>query len=139
MDELRVIADSPADGAWNMAVEEGRLASAPENGPANLRFYAWSEPTLSLGYFQAACDRNKHGASLDCTLVRRASGGGAIVHDRELAYSLALPGAPAAARLYEIVHSTLIMVLAELGVEARLFRDVNGCTNSIEPGDEPFL
>ena len=50
--ECRLIIDPPAPGAWNMAVDEALLLDAAENGLATLRFYQWSEPTLSLGYFQ---------------------------------------------------------------------------------------
>src|SRR5688500_9559950 len=91
MSALRVITDPPASGAWNMAVDEALLESAATGSVATLRFYEWHEPTLSLGYFQPAADREQHAASRACPLVRRASGGGAIVHDRELTYSLAWP------------------------------------------------
>src|SRR5688500_2618026 len=105
---VRLINDPPAPGAWNMAVDEALLESAAERGIATLRLYRWSEPTLSLGYFQAAGDRIQHPASLGCPMVRRASGGGAIIHDSELTYSLAIPQpdvrAHAATDLYEAVH-----------------------------------
>src|SRR5882724_9809402 len=91
MEHLRLIIDPPAHGAWNMAVDEALLESAAVDGIATLRLYQWSEPTLSLGYFQPAADRQTHPASRECPLVRRASGGGAILHDRELTYSLAIP------------------------------------------------
>ena len=74
-----------------MAVDEALLLDAAENGIATLRFYEWSEPTLSLGYFQRYDDRYSHAASRDCAIVRRQTGGGAILHDRELTYSLTLP------------------------------------------------
>jgi len=90
----RLIVDRPAPGAWNMAVDEALLDAAVEQGVAALRFYQWSEPTLSLGYFQRHADRDSHAASHDCTLVRRQSGGGAILHDRELTYSLTLRQGP---------------------------------------------
>ncbi len=100
-----------------MAVDEALLAQAAvgELGPV-LRFYQWSPATLSLGYFQRYVERARHPASAHCDVVRRASGGGAILHDRELTYSLVLPaGHPLAARpepLYCAVHQALIEVLA---------------------------
>ena len=90
MRQIRLLHDPPAAGAWNMAVDEALLETAADSGVATLRFYQWNEPTLSLGYFQAATDRDQHPASRDCPLVRRASGGGAILHDRELTYSMAM-------------------------------------------------
>lgn len=73
-----------------MALDEAMLESAA-SGVATLRFYRWSEPTLSLGYFQSAADRLRDPLLTRCAWVRRASGGAAIVHDRELTYALAVP------------------------------------------------
>jgi lipoate-protein ligase A len=101
-----------------MAVDEALLLDAVENGDATLRFYQWSEPTLSLGYFQAYADRHQHAASRNCTVVRRQSGGGAILHDRELTYSLVLPpGHPLgrnAPLLYDTVHKAVIAAISGL-------------------------
>ncbi len=110
--ECRLIIDPPAAGAWNMAVDEVLLVDAADAGVPTLRFYQWSEPTLSLGYFQRYDDRHQHAASRNCRLVRRQTGGGAILHDRELTYSLALPAAHPLARqvskLYAAVHDAFI-------------------------------
>lgn len=112
------------NGPWNMAVDEALLQSAAATGRAAIRFYGWSVPTVSLGYFQRAADRAAHGPSGACALVRRMTGGGAIVHDRELTYSLALPAwHPLAAdhqRLYLVVHTALIEALGEWGIRAEL-------------------
>lgn len=98
-----------------MAVDELLLAAAVEEGLATLRLYLWNEPTLSLGYFQSYDERHQHAASKECAVVRRQSGGGAILHDHELTYSLALPASSPFARnaeqLYTIVHSAIINVL----------------------------
>jgi len=138
MREIRVIHDSPAAGAWNMAVDEALLETAADSGIVTVRFYRWSEPTLSLGYFQAAIERARHAASCDCPLVRRASGGGAILHDRELTYSIAMPQTSArsseATALYELFHETLIATLAELGVSAALFRATASCRSESTSG-----
>lgn len=74
-----------------MAVDEALLESVSSTGVPVLRFYGWQEPTLSLGYFQAAASRGAHAASSALPLVRRSTGGGAIVHDRELTYTLVVP------------------------------------------------
>src|SRR5690242_18095105 len=94
----RLLIDSAVDGPRSMAIDEALLESAAGGGPLTLRFYQWSEPTLSLGYFQRYEDRSLHPASLDCPIVRRPTGGGAILHDKELTYSLALPGKLARSR-----------------------------------------
>jgi lipoate-protein ligase A len=144
MDSLRLIIDPPAAGAWNMAVDEVFLETAATTGTATLRFYEWETPTLSLGYFQSIEDRRQHAASRECSVVRRASGGGAILHDRELTYSIALPqragGLAEASRLYDITHETLIQGLAELGVSAAKYGGMPQCRHSGAGADEePFL
>jgi lipoate-protein ligase A len=116
--ECRLIVDPPLAGSQNMAIDECLLADAAENGIATLRFYQWSEPTLSLGYFQHYDDRYSHPASRDCAIVRRQTGGGAILHDRELTYSVILPASHPRVRgleqLYEAVHDAFIAELAPL-------------------------
>lgn len=113
--QLRLLIDPPGDAAWNMAVDEALLDRAIEHGEATLRFYRWSEPTLSLGYFQRYDDRGAHQASAALPCVRRHSGGGAIVHDRELTYSLALPAtalpAGGAEACYDVAHEAILRVL----------------------------
>ena len=123
-----LLIDPPADGAWNMAVDEVLLKAAAA-GRCCFRFYRWQVPTLSLGYFQAIDDRRRHVASFGCPVVRRSSGGGAIVHDRELTYSVALPGEHPLAMgrmlLYQAVHQTLIEVLAAAGIQAEIYQRRN--------------
>ena len=123
----RVIFDSPSDGAWNMAVDQALLMSAEQDGVVTLRIYGWAEPTLSLGYFQKHTDRQLHSASLSCPMVRRRSGGGAILHDRELTYSLAIPSSnrwsDRNAELYDLVHQVVIQLLTQIGLESQLFKD----------------
>ena len=88
----RLLIDAPERGVWNMAIDEALLESAADESCdlVTLRFYRWSEPTLSLGYFQSYEDRNSHEASRSLPVVRRSSGGGALVHDHEWTYSLAI-------------------------------------------------
>ena len=146
--EARLIIHAPAAGAWNMAVDEALLESAAGGGVACLRFYQWAEPTLTLGYFQACADRQSHAASLACPCVRRATGGGAIVHDRELTYSFTLPvagrGIGELKPLYDAFHQTLIDELATFGAAATLCDGRRlGLAGSAEPtppnSPEPFL
>jgi len=107
-----------------MALDEALLLRAAEGGPPTLRLYGWEQPTLSLGYFQRYADRQLHGRSLPCAAVRRTTGGGAILHDRELTYSCALPSGHRLARrardLYYAIHESIVVALAQLGFIARL-------------------
>jgi lipoyl(octanoyl) transferase len=89
----RLRLDPPAPGSHNMAVDEQLLAGvAAGTEPPTLRFYRWKPACLSLGYFQPpelvdveACRRYR------VDVVRRPTGGRAILHDRELTYSVSLP------------------------------------------------
>lgn len=132
----RVIFDADSTGSWNMAVDQALLMSAENENRATLRFYGWSEPTLSLGYFQKHEDRKKHLESAGCSMVRRRSGGGAIMHDQELTYSLALPStnrwSKQNGQLYDLIHEQIIGVLARNGLVAHLFRDLQ---QTLEPVD----
>jgi len=78
-----------------MAADESLLRSALDRGVASLRFYTWTEPTLSLGYFQPHAGRLDDANLWKVAYVRRHTGGAAILHDREITYALALPaGSP---------------------------------------------
>ncbi|MDC0283807.1 hypothetical protein OAK85_00505 [Mariniblastus sp.] len=127
MQRARLIIDPPSTGSWNMAVDQAILETADLTGLVTLRFYQWSQPTLSLGYFQKHADRDLHPSSLSCPLVRRRTGGGAIVHDRELTYSLCVPSSNRWSsqneELYDAIHKIIIGVLEEDGLTTALYRD----------------
>lgn len=124
MNQWRLIVDEPRPGAWNMAVDEILLQVAVAGQPPTLRFYGWSEPTLSLGYFQRYADRDLHMPSRYCPVVRRTTGGGAILHDYDLTYSLTLPiqdrWSADVARLYREVHHAVASALSVWGVQCHL-------------------
>ena len=131
----RVIFDSPGGGAWNMAVDQALLMSAEQDGIVTLRLYAWDQPTLSLGYFQKYDDRQLHAASVACPVVRRRSGGGAILHDQELTYSLSSPSShrwsKETSELYDLVHRVVVELLAEDGIKSQLFKDATGLQSEV--------
>lgn len=144
----RLICDAPGSGAWNMALDEALLDSALHGDTVTLRFYRWSEPTLSLGYFQPLAGRDSHARSRECPVVRRTTGGGAILHDQELTYSLAVPASSPLAKhstaLYGFAHDSLIEALASWGIRAEKVRAGKSDTCGRSPGDrqsspEPFL
>ena len=91
--DWRLLLDPPASGAWNMAVDEALLDSvAAGRSPSTLRFYTWTPACLSLGYFQSFDVVDTDGCRAHgVDIVRRPTGGRAILHDRELTYSVTLP------------------------------------------------
>jgi lipoate-protein ligase A len=133
----RLINDAPASGAWNMAADESLLVSAADKDLCTLRFYFWETPTLSLGYFQEYADRERHRPSIQCSCVRRASGGGAIMHDKEITYSFSVPPALGWAKkhltLYEAFHAVLIETLAAYGFSAELCRPAGSQRDRAQP------
>jgi lipoate-protein ligase A len=94
MDVWRLILHpEPGRGAWNMAVDEAILEAAGRGQqPATLRLYAWEPACLSLGYAQPVEDvdlARLHERGWE--LVRRPTGGRAVLHTDELTYSVAGP------------------------------------------------
>ena len=128
MGQARLIIDQARGGADNMAIDEAILTAVGRDQAApTLRFYRWSAPTISLGHFQkhAQVARLPHPFS-SLPLVRRITGGGAILHHAEITYSLILPADHhlakhlAPATLYQAVHQALVAVLASCGLPAQL-------------------
>jgi lipoate-protein ligase A len=89
----RLIKTPPARGAWNMAADEAILESTTQGiNPPTLRLYSWDPPCLSMGYAQPVSDVDQtalHANGWD--LVRRPTGGRAILHTDELTYSVCGP------------------------------------------------
>jgi lipoate-protein ligase A len=123
----RLLDDGPNDGAWNMAADEA-VAEAVGRGEVlpTLRFYGWERPTISLGALQrfpggvdlAACRQH------EVPLVRRISGGRAVLHAAELTYSVSVPRTglwrgPVPA-VFRYLCEGLVAGLARLGIHTAL-------------------
>jgi len=125
---LHVLRDLPLDGPTNMARDE-HLLHSDELRPAALRIYGWNPPTLSLGYFQCYEEIARLPPDVrDLAVVRRPTGGGAIVHDREVTYCLGLDDSVPIARqppvaLYRLVHEAWRASLALHGQVAEMAPD----------------
>ncbi len=122
------ISSGPNLGIYNMALDEELLARAQagEDRPV-LRLYAWQPPAVSLGRFQKsetavnaeACKR------LGFDIVRRITGGRAVLHDKELTYSIiARTGNPlfpgTVLGTYKVIAAGLLAGLRNLGISAEL-------------------
>jgi lipoate-protein ligase A len=120
----RLLPFAVADGPLNMASDEVMLHAALD-GTASLRFYGWSPPTLSLGYFQPEAVRQGDPLLAALPFVRRPSGGESLVHDHEVTYALALPpGAPWQSRVdpwLARMHAVIAAALRELGILTDMF------------------
>jgi lipoate-protein ligase A len=89
----RLLITPPAHGSWNMAVDEAILESAAcGDVPPTLRLFAWQPACLSLGYAQSSADADRvRLTQRGWDLVRRPTGGKAILHTDELTYSVTGP------------------------------------------------
>ncbi len=91
MGNWRKIITETSDGFYNMAVDEAIMIAHREGKvPPTLRFYTWQPPALSLGYFQKLQEEIdiEKCEEMGVDIVRRLTGGRAILHDRELTYSI---------------------------------------------------
>ena len=123
MEEWLLLRTGAGCAAFNMAVDEALLLRARESGKPVLRFYAWSEPAASFGYFQ------RYGEVVKATplrpLVRRPTGGGIVPHDRDWTYSVVLPPDHfwyqlKAIESYRRVHEWVRAAFNETGIPAEL-------------------
>lgn len=139
-----VIVDPPRNGESNMAIDDSLIARAQPDWPIVLRVYRWDQPTLSLGHFQNLDDRADTPALNDLPWVRRKTGGGAILHDQELTYSILIPNRQGLAtkghsdNLYRAIHSAFVNELRSWGWDAKLSESCT-CHNPPNSKAEPFL
>ncbi len=113
----------PCDAAFNMALDEALLENAATLGAPVLRFYGWTEPAATFGYFQkfaevAATTKLR-------PLIRRPTGGGIVPHDADWTYSFIVPPghewyAVSAEGSYRRIHDLLRLAFAELKIETEL-------------------
>jgi lipoate-protein ligase A len=111
------------DAAFNMAADEALLEFSAQLAAPILRFYGWTQPAATFGYFQ-------HHAEIERTtplrpLIRRPTGGGLVPHDADWTYSLAFPVGSEwhslrAEDSYRRVHEWIQSAFALLGVETEL-------------------
>jgi len=118
--------DEPADACTNMATDELLAAEADRRGGLVVRFYGWSPAAVSLGAFQEIATARDRPEIAVLPLVRRPSGGGAIIHGSDLTYAAAIPRshpwAATAQPLYDAFHAALVAELAVRGIAARQHR-----------------
>jgi lipoate-protein ligase A len=119
----------------NMAIDEAIFREYQRTDtPPTLRFYSWSPPSVSLGYFQAtgkevnveACRR----FSVD--IVRRPTGGKAVLHEDDLTYAVIANERtplfpPDILGTYKVISSCIALGLSELGIEAEMEGDGRSC------------
>src|SRR5262245_42133103 len=126
----RFVNTGNGEAAFNMALDEALLL-VHEAGTAlpTLRVYGWCQPTLSLGYAQDARQEVDLAAcqAQGIAVVRRPTGGRAVLHDQEVTYSVVMPllladGTSTITEHYRRIGTALAAALQRLGVPVRLAR-----------------
>ena len=120
------INSGPCSPSYNMALDEALLDFHSEGEiPPVIRFYEWNPATLSIGYFQSAekdIDFEVLRAQ-ELGFVRRPTGGRAVLHDKELTYSIIVseqyPDMPASVtEAYRVLSEGLLLGFQNLGLDA---------------------
>src|SRR4051812_37736880 len=100
--------DRPLDAAAQMAADLDQLGAVASGGPPVLRLYRWAPPALSLGRFQADADVDAAAcARLGVEVVRRPTGGKALLHGGDLTYAVTLPEPTGAAGSVDAIYRLL--------------------------------
>lgn len=122
--QWRLLTAPPKSGAYNMAVDAAVAAAVGAGAvPPTLRLYAWDPPCLSLGYAQSIADVDMARLRQQgWEVVRRPTGGRAILHTDELTYSVAVPADHPLAEgsvvdSYRRISTALLAALEALGAQ----------------------
>lgn len=144
----RLLIHPPGPAAWNMAVDLALFRGQAEGSPPTLRLYRWQQPTLSLGAGQKlpAAFLEKW-RTVRLPLVRRPTGGRAVLHGWDLTYCFTAgpaAGFPLQVRaVYRLLNQALQRGLARLGLQTDLADQRQSqpgpapidCFAAIMPGD----
>src|SRR4051812_48910645 len=116
----RLLLAQPRSGAENMARDTALQARAAKTSETVFSIYSWDRPTLSFGRHQPATGLYdvERIRTAGVGVVRRPTGGRAILHHHEVTYSVSAPlaGAPPLRETYERINEILIAGLSRLGV-----------------------
>jgi lipoate-protein ligase A len=126
----RLLKSGAGQAAWNMAVDGALLETAASIGQPILRFYSWSEPAATFGYFQKYDEVAQ--ATLLRPLVRRTTGGGLVPHDADWTYSVIIPpGDPwyelKAVESYRRMHEWICAAFRQMNIITELAPDCLKC------------
>jgi lipoyl(octanoyl) transferase len=117
------LSSGAGDCAFNMALDEALLEAMPRLRRPVLRFYSWTRPAASFGYFQRHAEVER--LTPLRPLVRRPTGGGIVPHEADWTYSLVFPAshhwyAIAAVESYRRVHQWVKAAFAGLDIQTEL-------------------
>lgn len=119
-----------------MTADVAMLRAVADGAPSALRLYQWNPPALSLGRFQPAADVDDEACRrAGVEVVRRPTGGRALLHGGDLTYAVAMPRPAGAAGSVDAVYcrlaAALVAGLAQLGVDASVARHDGRATGPV--------
>ncbi len=123
MNSWLLLNSGACEAAFNMALDEALLDQVARLGLPVLRFYGWTEPAATFGYFQNYAEVGR--LTRLRPLIRRPTGGGLVPHDADWTYSAVFPPrhewpSLPAGESYRRMHDWLRLAFAELKVETEL-------------------
>ncbi len=128
----RLINSGPGSASYNMALDE-TIAISVRNGssPPTLRLYSWDRPAVTLGCFQKIGEIDtEYCLNAGIPIVRRPTGGRAILHNKELTYSFSVKTdnnlfSKGIFDSYKKISAAFYLALSRLGLspEAKLNRE----------------
>ena len=120
--KIRTLETGYNSGPWNMALDEVLMNSINYHNMPILRIYGWQPPTVSIGYFQSMDEEVdiKRCRQMGIDVVRRITGGGAVLHESELTYSFITNVYPKnIMESYNLICDAIVMCLNKLGFNAK--------------------
>lgn len=119
--KIRLLETGQGPASWNMGLDQALLSSVDDLIPV-LRLYGWKPPAVSIGYFQSLEQEVdvKKCEELGIDVVRRLTGGGAVLHEQELTYSFITKIFPAdIIESYRSICEPVVICLKNLGFDAK--------------------
>jgi lipoate-protein ligase A len=119
--KIRILESGYDSGPWNMALDEVLMYNANYDIPI-LRLYGWQPPAVSIGYFQSMDEEVdvKTCKQMGIDVVRRITGGGAVLHESELTYSFITKIYPKnIMESYNLLCDPVVMCINKLGFNAK--------------------
>jgi lipoate-protein ligase A len=120
--QIRVLETGSNPGAWNMALDEALLTNLVVHDTPILRLYCWQPPCVSIGYFQSMEEEVDvlKCSNMGIDVVRRITGGGAVLHEFELTYTFITKNYPAnILQSYQLICEPVVLCLNRLGYKAK--------------------
>ncbi|RPJ23866.1 MAG: lipoate--protein ligase family protein [Nitrosopumilales archaeon] len=120
--KIRTLETGYNSGPWNMALDEVLMNCINYHSMPILRIYGWRPPTVSIGYFQSMDEEVdiKRCRQMGFDVVRRITGGGAVLHESELTYSFITSVYPKnIMESYNLICDPVVICINKLGFNGK--------------------